>query len=191
LDAAGVYTVRFFNNAVDTRTHGVDVRLNHKFEFAGGHHLDFGVWYNYNDNKVVRFNDASITRANSFREIDKLENGQPKHSLKILNALSYDKFDITLNINGFGSYKDVPPSSSVSYTFEPSITTDLDIAYKISKDITVALGGNNIFDSMPSKWDGLSGAGGYYGYNGILPYSLYSPIGHSGAYYYARATIKF
>jgi iron complex outermembrane receptor protein len=190
LDAAGVYTVRFFNNAVDTRTHGVDVKLNHKFELTSGQ-LDFGIWYNYNDNKVIRFNDASITRENSFREIDKIENGQPKHSLKILNALAYDKFNITLNINGFGSYKDVPPGSSVSYAFKPSITTDMDIAYKISKDITVAIGGNNIFDTMPSKWDGLSGAGAYYGYNGILPYSLYSPIGHSGAYYYARATIKF
>jgi iron complex outermembrane recepter protein len=189
--STGISSVSFFTNAVDTRTQGVDIKLSHKFSFQNGYDLDSSIWYNYNDNKVVSFNDPNITRDNSFREIDKLENGQPKSSLKILNALSFDKFVATLNINWFDSYKDVPPGGLVAYTFDSTWTTDLDIAYKFSKNVVFAIGGNNVFDTHPSKWDGLSGAGAYYGYNGILPYSLYSPIGQSGAYYYARATIKF
>jgi len=42
---------------------------------------------------------------------------------------------------------------------------------------------------MPNKWDGLSGD--LYGYDGIKPYSRYSPFGYSGAYYYIRASMEF
>jgi len=191
LNAAGVSSVNFFTNAVDTKTQGVDVKFDSKFEFNGGSKLNFGVWYNYNDNKVVGFNDDNFNRTNSFREIDKLENGQPKHSAKILNVYSFGNFDTTLNFNWFGPYKDVPPSSAVSYSFGSTWTTDMDIAYKFSKNILFALGGNNIFNTMPDKWDRSSNVSKIYASDGILPYSLYSPIGHSGAYYYVRAAIKF
>lgn len=191
LTAAGVSSVNFFTNAVNTRTQGVDVKFDHKFEFEGGNAYKFGAWYNYNDNKVVKFNDPNFNRTNFFREVDKIENGQPKHSAKIINSYSAGKLDTTVNINWFGPYKDVPPSSTVAYNFEPTTTIDMDVSYKLSKSILLAIGGNNIFNTMPSKWNRTTAVNKIYASDGILPYSLYSPIGHSGAYYYARATIKF
>jgi iron complex outermembrane receptor protein len=189
LNAEGVYRASFFTNAVNTKTQGVDIKLNHTFMFDNSSQLDSGMWYNYSQNRVVGFNSADITRENSLREIDRLENGQPKSSLKILNKYSYSQYEVALNVTRFDAYQET--RSNIAYTFDPAWTTDLDFAYKISKNATVAIGGTNIFNVMPSKWDGLSGSGSYFGYDGIIPYSLYSPFGLSGAYYYARATIKF
>lgn len=189
LDANGIYRASFFTNAVNTKTQGVDIKLNHTFHFENSGALDSGMWYNYNDNKVVGFNNLNITRENSLREIDKVENGQPKSSLKILNKYLYSQYEIALNVTRYDSYQEV--RNDIAYKFEPAWTTDLDLAYKISKSATVAIGGHNIFDVMPAKWDSLSGKGTVFGYDGIVPYSFYSPFGLSGAYYYARATIKF
>lgn len=187
LEANNVVAARFFSNAIDTITDGVDVKFNYRKSFENSSKLDFSVWYNYSRNRVVAFNKSTITRENSSDRIDLLENGQPKTSLKILTYYEIDKFETTLNLNRFGSYNHL--YKDITYTFKESWTADLDVTYKLNKDIDLAIGGINIFDVMPSKWEGLSGIG--YGYDGILPYSQYSPIGHSGAYYYARASIQF
>ncbi len=189
LNSEGVYRASFFTNAVNTKTQGVDIKLNHIFRFENSGVLDSGMWYNYNDNKVVGFNSLDITRENSLREIDKLENGQPKSSFKILNKYLYSDYEVALNVTKYDSYQEV--RNDIAYTFDPAWITDLDLAYKISKNTTLAIGGTNIFNIRPSKWDNLSGTGSYFGYDGIIPYSFYSPFGHSGAYYYARATMKF
>ena len=182
-----VSKARFFTNAVNTETSGVDIKLNHKYKFQNSSSLDFGIWYNYNENKVVGFNDASTTRENSFEQIDRVENGQPKDNLRVLTSYSVDDLVSTLNISRYGSYSQV--RDNVSYKFDPEWTVDLDFSYQVTKNIKAAVGGHNIFDTVPNKWDGLSTV--YYGYDGIKPYSRYSPFGYSGAYYYARLSIKF
>jgi len=77
----------------------------------------------------------------------------------------------------------------VPYEFDAKWTTDLDISYALSSDMTLSLGGINVFDTKPSKWGGLDGIG--FGNNGILPYSTYTPLNNSGAYYYLQSTVRF
>ena len=190
-DIYGVTKARFFTNAVDTLTQGVDVKLNHTQKFVNDSKLNSSIWYNYNKNEVTAFNDAHINRTNSYEQIDRMENGQPKHSLKFLNTYEINKMTYTLNINRFGEYSQVREVNNidVQYDFEAAWTTDMDIEYKFNDDYKIALGGINVFDVMPNKWDGLSGTA--YGTNSIKQYSRYSPFGYSGAYYYVRATMRF
>ena len=183
----GINKARFFTNAVDTSTYGIDIKYNYKHKFEKKSTLDLELWYNYSKNKVVSFNDDTTTRENSYEQIDRMENGQPKRSFRANLKYSYNKLQTTFNTSYYGSYKEV--IDNVSYSFEDGWVSDLDIAYTLKKDLTLAVGGLNIFDTIPNKWDGLSGY--TYGYDGIKPYSRYSPFGYSGASYYARATIKF
>ena len=183
----GINKARFFVNSATTQTYGVDIRLNHKHKLENSSSLNFGIWYNYNKNKVTSFNNDDINRENSFEQIDRVENGQPKDSLRILSSYSIDKIDTTLNISRYGSYNQV--IDNISYGFDPAWSADLDISYQVNKSYKIAIGGNNIFDAMPNKWDGLSSK--YYGYNRTKPYSRYSPFGYSGAYYYLRASMEF
>jgi len=187
----GVNKARFFTNAVDTQTQGFDIKLQRKYSFENSSSLDFGIWYNYSKNKVIAFNNSSITRENSFEQVDRVENGQPKESLKILSSYEIKDIKSTLNINRFGSYRQV--RDDIAYAFKSAWSVDLDISYKVMQNFNVAVGGNNIFDTVPNKWDGLEATeqSAYYGYNGIKPYSRYSPFGYSGAYYYFRASYEF
>ena len=182
-----VKTVSYFTNAVDTKTYGIDFKITNQFRFENDSVLDMSLWYSYSKNEVLDFHDDSITRDNSYEQIDRVENGQPKHSIKLLSTYMKNKMKYVLNLNAFSSYSQVIDDKS--YIFEKEWTADLDISYKMKKNATIAFGGNNIFDAIPNKWDGLSSK--YYGYDSIKPYSRYSPFGYSGAYYYVRVKIAF
>lgn len=182
-----VSKARFFTNAINTKTRGIDLKFNQKIFLENSSELDFNLWYNYNDNEIVSFNRDLTTLQNSYEQIDRVQNGQPKTSLKILSKYSYNDLFLTLNLNRFGSYSQVRGANS--YKFNSKWTTDLDISYHVSDAIDFSIGGINILDEMPNRWDQLSGT--FYGYDAIKPYSRYSPFGYSGAYYYARVSLKF
>lgn len=187
---SGVNKARFFTNAIDTKTYGVDIKLNHRFDFKNDSKLHSGVWYNYSKNSVVDFNDNNMNRNNSYEQIDRIENGQPQHAIKILNQYEREDMKFTLNLSRFGSYSQVIENQS--YKFDSAWTTDLDISYKITKDFTFAIGGQNIFDIYPNKFsESTADSEKLYGSQTIKPYSRYSPFGYSGAYYYLRADIRF
>jgi len=178
-----VEKISCFTNAVDTRTYGIDIKLNKNFIFQNSNALDVTFWYNYNKNRILN----NITKENSFEQIDRIENGQPKHNIKLLSKYTTQKITYTLNLNAFSDYAQVKENHR--YWFKKQLITDVDISYKARKDIILSLGSNNIFNSMPNRWDGLSTQ--YYGYDSIKPYSRYSPFGYSGAYYYLNLSIEF
>lgn len=187
LASHNISRARFLTNGVNTTTQGVDIKLNFRDILAGSSKLSFETWYHYNQNKVVGYNNSTLSKASSFEQISRVEDGQPKSSLKLLTNYEVDKFNITMNISRFGSYKQV--RNGIAYEFDPAWTTDLDVAYEVRQGFSIAIGGINIFDKSPNKWKGLSGE--FYGYDGIKPYSRYSPFGYSGAYYYIRTSAKF
>jgi iron complex outermembrane receptor protein len=62
---------------------------------------------------------------------------------------------------------------------------DLEIAYKLNKQFTLALGGTNVLDTYPDL------SSGDINYFGNFPYDVLSPIGFNGAFFYGRATVSF
>lgn len=179
--------IRFFTNAINTKTAGVDIKFNYKCKFNTNSNLEFSAWFNYSKNDILGFNRTKEYKTVLPEQLDRIENGQPKTSLKLLSRYKYDDFDFVLNLNRFGSYQQA--INNLAYTFNAEWITDLDISYKFSNGFNLAIGGLNIFNSIPNKWNGLSGT--FYGADGIKPYSRYSPFGYSGAYYYVRATVEF
>ena len=174
-----VSEARYFTNAANTKTQGFDIKLNYKYIFANSSKLDINAWYNCNENTIVG--------SSSQTEKVRVEDGQPADSLRLLTSYEIKKLNLALNFSKYGSYSQMMDNKT--YTFDEAYTVDLDLAYNFTKEFKLAVGGLNIFDTVPNKWDGLSGA--YYGSNGIKPYSRYSPFGYSGAYYYLRASLEF
>ena len=179
----GVKQARYFTNAASTETVGIDVKADYRYILKNSSKLDLNLWFNYTQNHI------SYSNAKSGSSVEKVrvEKGQPKGSLRFLINYELKKLNIALNLSRFGEYSQMIDNKS--YKFDTANTADLDISYKITKNSKVAIGGTNIFDETPNKWDGLNG--NYYGTNGIKPYSRYSPFGYSGAYYYLRASMEF
>ena len=186
IQIGNISDMRFFTNAIDTKTEGVDIKGVYNYKIDDDKQLDVTLWYNYNKNTILRINTPYITRANSLPALDRIENGQPKNSQRLLLNYKTAKYNITYNFSRFGSYSQV--NSSASRRFDPIMISDAQLNYNITKKTNLSLGGNNIFNTRPNKW---KNSATFKGYNGILPYSNYSPIGFSGAFYYVKATIKF
>jgi iron complex outermembrane recepter protein len=183
----GVSKARFFTNAIDTKTQGFDIKASYEYKMLESVKMYHQLWFNYSSNEITRFNANNFSETNSFDQIVALEDGQPKDTIKFLSSAEYQKLTTTLNISRYGSYSEA--RNGKKYNFDPLWSTDIDIAYDVTPSLKIALGGTNIFDTMPSKWDNLSGA--YIGTDGIIQYSKYSPIGYTGAYYYARLNYEF
>jgi len=182
-----ITAVRFFTNAVDTKTEGIDLKIAYNKKFKNHQKLDVSFWYHYDKNTITNINTPYVTKANSFAQLDTIENAQVKDSQKLLINYNKNPYNLTLNINRFGSFSQVV--SGKSRYFDPIISTDLQLTYSFEKYLHVSIGGTNIFNAMPNRWKNLSGIG--LGYDGIAPYSEYSPLGFSGAFYYFKATLKF
>ena len=186
INIGNITDMRFFTNAIDTKTEGVDLKGVYNYKMDDDKQLDITLWYNYNKNTILQINTPYITQANSLTALDRIENGQPKNSQRLLLNYKTVKYNVTYNFSRFGSYSQVV--SGVSQRFDPVMISDAQLSYKITKRTNLSLGGNNIFNTRPNKW---KNSGKFKGYNGILPYSNYSPIGFSGAFYYVKATMRF
>ena len=176
----GISTIQYFKNIADIENYGIDIKYNQKYTFQNQSQLDSTLWFNYSQSKVLNPEALSATL------IQDLEDRLPKEYIKLLNVYHVSDVTIGVNFNYYGSYKmsvgDIPT------TFNPELTTDLDMKYAYTKDLSVSLGGFNIFDAMPNKWVNSSL---YRGYDGIMPYPNSGPIGFSGAYYYISMEYKF
>lgn len=101
------------------------------------------------------------------------------------------------------SFVDAVPSTvggtttnkQIIQTFGAKWLTDLDLTYHYSKNITVSIGANNLFDIYPDEnirsrivngtvYNGNDNAG-------TFPYSSVSPFGFNGAFYYAKLSLKY
>lgn len=179
-----VNKARFFTNAVDTKTEGVDVKFSHKSDFDSKGELESTIWYNYAKNSIKSFNDASQNRANSFEQADRMESGQPRHSVRILNRYKIDNLTASLNLSHHGSYAQVV--NNTRYGFDSEWIADLDINYAFNRAFNISLGAHNLFDSYPSQW-----GSGVDDKTLTRKYSRYAPFGYGGAYYYINANYRF
>jgi len=142
-----ITAVRFFTNAVDTKTQGVDIKLNYNYTMQDDAKLDVTFWYNYNTNSVEAINTPYVTWENSLAQLDSIENGQPKQSQRVLINYKKARYNIAYNLSRFGSFYHV--ASAKSREFDPVITSDIQISYKAKENLDISIGGNNIFDKKP------------------------------------------
>jgi iron complex outermembrane receptor protein len=69
------------------------------------------------------------------------------------------------------------------------------VSYRFNKQLTVAVGANNLFNIYPTENIRSKVVGGvaYTGSDnvGIFPYSGISPFGFNGTFYYTKVSYKF
>ena len=70
-------------------------------------------------------------------------------------------------------------------TYQSKLQLDLEVEYRITAQLALALGGTNVTATYPTRSsDDIS-------YFGHLPYDVLSPVGFNGAFYYARLKYTF
>jgi iron complex outermembrane recepter protein len=214
LRANNIGGVRYFRNAVDTRTQGGDLNARYTLTFEPKHTLLFQAGLNLNQTSIVGDVKAEPALQNLvFDRIERnrFENGQPRTNLNLSIQYRFNDLAVTVRTICVGEFTVFSRSDneattvSLTTTPNPGYTpavyapatfdqtyaaqwlTDMQIMYSFGESLRVAVGGNNIFNTYPDKT--LSIPGDFT--TGIIqPYSNFSPFGFTGAAFYIRAMVK-
>ncbi len=193
LDPIGVGQVLFFTNAIDTRTTGVDLTVNHNTAFAGGSTLNLTALVHFNDTEVrSRRSQSPIlspTQLFDDTQVTLLEEGQPGAHHLIQAIWEDGPWQLTGRTNYYGSVSGEGFTPGIKQTWDGKWLFDAQVRYAINESMAVIVGGNNIFDQYPDKWDPVTGApfpqlGFKYGWETM-------PFGMNGGSYYVRFDYRF
>ena len=193
LGITNVTSARYFNNAIDTRTRGVDVVGTWSVPLQANS-LDLTASYNYNKTDVTRIapNPQALTDlgANLERigrdERGRIEEGFPRDKFSLNAAWKLALMDFNFGATRYGSFTTRHSSDPTrDQTFDPKWTLDVSVNLRPDPQWTMTLGVDNVLDTYPQQVLPVNST------FGMLPYSLQSPFGFNGAYVYGRVSYKW
>ncbi|OAX57737.1 TonB-dependent receptor plug domain-containing protein [Xanthomonas graminis] len=194
LGYSNVTSVRYFSNAADTRTRGVDLVGTYTIPFAASS-LDLTASYGYSKTEITHAVEqpqalAAIGSTQTILgrdEIGRLEDSFPKDKIILSGTWKLQHWDLNLAATRYGDFT-VRNSASAArdQTYAASWVVDASASFKPSDNWTLTLGADNLLDQYPDKTANLINAT-----YGVLPYSNYSPYGFNGAYVYGRINYRW
>ena len=193
-----VEAAQFFANGADTETVGLDIVLSHKAILGQGTFTSSLIG-NFNNMSITAVKNGPLDEQTFFGERDKAFLLASAPDSKLILNLKYDinKFDVALGLNRFSevklldfqTFEDVADYgtfddqiAAATDTYGSKITTDLNLGYKISTNLKLNVGGNNLFNVYPDQQDDWSEGGGYW--DSVQ-------MGFGGAYLYAKLNLIF
>jgi len=179
---------RYFTNAIDTKTTGVDIVSTYRLDLNAAGRFDFTAAYNHNKTTVEKIaaNPALLT-ANNLLLIDRqttLRNtvGTPKDKFSLGVDYTAGIWSLRGLATQYGEFTVPQNNAALDQEFGKQWVLDVSGSVKLGKNWRVTAGIDNLTDSYPDKTTTL----GNLNTNGIYPYSNFSPAGFNGRYYYAK-----
>ncbi|AZA52544.1 TonB-dependent receptor plug domain-containing protein [Chryseobacterium sp. G0201] len=179
---------RFFANAIDTETKGVDLVVSYDWKLAGGN-LNINLAGNYTETKITDFHFPQNlgTPQNEFfgpDQINIIETLSPKAKATLGLNYGIGKFNFLVRNTYFGKViRDGYPFGGVQ-EFAPKIVTDVSVGYDITKNVNLTIGANNLLDVFP---DLQIYENSYYGVFKYAPVQM----GTLGSYFFGRVNFNF
>ncbi len=177
----------YFVNGFDSKVSGVDLALTSRYDVGPGGLL-VDLRYNYNDPSISNVKTGSIDA----QRVYDLENQIP-HDRAVLtfDYTQASAFEALARLNYYGNWSTSPglftdPSDpSVRYHYGSAVLLDLEASYTFADRYTVAVGGENVFDTQPDEEKD-----GTLQFLGVKE-ALTSPFGFNGGLWYLRLAAKF
>ena len=199
--------INIFTNGANTRTRGVDAVLSYTTEFGGAGTVNWTVSGNYNDTKVtsVAIAPVQLTPAGSSTPIalfdqttiSNLEDASPKFKVIGSAFWTLNAFSLTLRGTVYGKASQLnSPDGGTYYRLRIPATFigDAEAGYKITPEIQLSVGANNIFNKKAPIIPYVGSSVPYTLVNGGNIYDApmtFSPYGVNGGYYYGRINFDF
>jgi iron complex outermembrane receptor protein len=187
----GVSGARYFTNAIDTETEGLDIVLNYGIDLGRLGFTRFTGGYNRNRTIVTHADstpeELAIAGSILFDRVQRtlIQRGQPRSSVSLTLNHQVGAFAANAHASRFGEITVAQPTAANDQTFGRKWVTDLSLSYRFLERLSVTVGGNNIFDVYPDTMITPNQNRGIYVYSGA------SPFGFNGAYYYVRGAYDF
>ncbi|WMS92513.1 TonB-dependent receptor [Pseudoalteromonas sp. HL-AS1] len=188
--------VRYFTNAIDSRTQGVDIVATYNLDLSDLGDLRLNVAANFNDTEVTHVND-NPSELNSLgddyvvfarREVGRFEEGTPDSKWNLSAVWNFNEWQTTLRATRYGEVADISTTADRDEYLDPKWITDLEVAYRPDEYWKFSVGANNLFDQYPqATMDNI----GYSDFGQIFPYTPYAPYGLDGRFLYGNITYSF
>jgi iron complex outermembrane receptor protein len=209
LAAYGAPTVKFFTNAVDTRTRGFDVSATYRHLVSDASYLEFLAQYNRNSLEVTGVHVPDVITEIADQVFDSgdrfvIENGRPKDRATLRSRYVNGPFDVQLAGNFYGlqvsrqqeggtlpEICDEPPSElrceangDVFLDNGPHFIIDARTGWQISDALEISIGAENLLDARPAVVpDGFN-------FQGIFPFEGSSGVSMNGRYVYTQIKVR-
>ena len=188
----GIGGGRFFTNAIDTRTTGVDVVANYGLNFGRRGILKLTAGVSTNDTKITAqkqvtppalaaLNDALFSRV----ERGRIEKGQPRNNFVFSATHEVSKFTLSARTQRFGQVTAYQANLVNDQTFRAKWITDASVGVALRDNVKFTFGADNLFNVYP---DNVIAANNN---NGIFPVPAGAPFGINGRFAYARTNFRF
>jgi len=201
----GIEGGRYFTNGIDTRTQGVDVTTSYDLKLRNGDKLTLTGGFNYNDTTVTYAKSTpakvlSLTTNQPIfdrQAILRFERGTPLD--KFAFSANYDlgkRFSFLVRETWYGKVLSAGAWTTANPAATPGAVatdqwlgakwlTDVELAWHLTHNLTVAVGANNVFNVYPDKFDAANNT------TGLSQYSSFSPFGFNGGFWYTRVSARF
>jgi iron complex outermembrane receptor protein len=192
-----VEAAQFFANGADTQTVGLDIVLSWKKYFSDSN-LSATFTGNLNDMKITDVKNGTLDEEIFFGERDKgfLLASAPKSKLTLSVNYNQDWFDAGLAFTHFSKvelldfqmFEDPADYGgfanqviAATDTYDSNLVTDLVFGFKLSEELKLNVGANNLFNIYPNQQDDWTEAGGYW--DSVQ-------MGFGGTFYYGRLSFS-
>lgn len=191
----GVTALRYFNNAIDTRTRGVDLVGSYAIPLDSGK-VTLTAGYNYNKTEITRVapNPAVLDDlgANFWRvgrdEQGRIEEGSPRNKTTLSGAWDLDRWNFLLGATRYGKFiTRVSESGDPAFdqTYGDIWTVDASASFKPDDQWSLTVGADNLLNEYPDNTIAANAN------HNQFPYSSQSPSGFNGAYVYGRISYNW
>jgi iron complex outermembrane receptor protein len=201
-DIAGV---QYFTNGLDTRTQGVDLAANFRFDLQRGSHLDLTAAANYTQNVITRVDPVPAVLQNSAETglLDTvttlaIEEERPDWRATVTAQYTTARLQALVRGSYYGGFSSAQPGfcDLCRERYGAKTLFDAEASYRFGQ-LTLAIGGRNIFDTYPDQPSSTQVVDSSTGdrsmdYNnnfGTFPWAAASPFGYNGRYIYTRLSV--
>ncbi len=199
LQPFGASGVRFFTNAIDTRTDGVELAANYHSDLGPNGVLRLSAAWAHAETSVTNIAPTPPQLA-AFQtvlfdrlEVRRLECGQPKDNVRLTADWSKGPVEVVATGSRYGSFcgiangtNEAPfgPGTSADQMFGATWLLDLELSYTIDR-FRVAFGAQDLFDATPDATLFVNSN------SGINRFPNNSPYGYNGRFIYTRLSYRF
>jgi len=184
----GVGGGRYFTNAIDTTTKGVDLVGTYAFDLRYSA-LDLTFGYNYNKTGIdhIAANPTALEAIDPAAvrvgrtEIGRLTKGSPRDKFFVSGDWKIGPFDAKATVTRWGEFSVFQNNAANDQTFGAKITLDLALSYSVDR-WKFTVGGDNVLNEYPDEVIFANST------SGQLPYSGSSPFGFNGGFLYVNAS---
>jgi iron complex outermembrane receptor protein len=200
----GITGARYFTNAIDTHTYGLDAVLNYGIYLAQNGVLRFTGGYNHTQTEVTHviptppeltgFDEQLFGRA----ERGRIEEAQPRDNILASANYTRQALGLTLRAQRFGKVTNrqakLATNQPPDQTFSAKVVTDASVSYRFFGRVTLGAGADNVFDVYPDQQNDVGNVATGYAGNanfGMNPYNGISPFGFNGRFIWGRVSYGF